>query len=718
MAVLCRAVGGLWLGASAIPVARAQEQPSFPSAVELITVDAVVVDSTGRPVAGLTRDDFVVKEDGRSQEIASFEAFVREPSDEAPEPSVVATNEPKGRPMGRSFAVVADDLGMLATRTAFAREALTSFLETDLRDTDELILATTSGSIFWSARIPEGREDLLALLARVKGLQEDRFNFDRMTEYEAFWIAKYADSPTAGAGVPSATGIGAGPTGGAEPLPAGLGNVKLRVMRRWAEVNLCTGVNCDGLVRARAIEVDARRRARVRQAFQAVRRTLEGFATVRGRKSLVLLSEGFVEDFGPELRELAAASREANAAIYFLDARGLLAVPGYGSAAEAGTPPDLKDQSIMRFEETSLATAGAQTLADETGGFSVRNSNDLSIGLGRIADESRIYYLIGFYPPAGKSPREWRKLKVEVKRPGLTVRARRGYTLRAEAQAAQPPRKGKPQAGPDPALARALDSAHDAAGIPLRAIVYVLEPRPKDTVHVMVAAELDARGLAPPAAGDANTARVEVSVVAVNRDSGRGFRHDDTAEVPLPAGDAPGWRALVREFELPAGVTLVRVAVRDVVSGAVGSVSQRLEIPLPGVLRLSTPVLTDQVEPATEPSGKPRLALAAHRVFRIRGGLYIQFEVLGAARAAAPGGPRVAAGLELWAQGKRLALKADPTPIAPDPDGRVVRQMGIDLSLMEEGPYDLVLDVKDEVSGARLKHRESFTLVREVALRQ
>jgi hypothetical protein len=150
----------------------------------------------------------------------------------------------------------------------------------------------------------------------------------------------------------------------------------------------------------------------------------------------------------------------------------------------------------------------------------------------------------------------------------------------------------------------------------------------------------------------------------------------------------------------------------------VGSVSQRLEIPLPGVLRLSTPVLTDQVEPATDPSGKPRLALAAHRVFRMRGGLYIRFEVLGASRGGPPGGPRVAAGLELWAQGKRLALKADPTPIAPDPDGRVVRQMGIDLSLMEEGPYDLVLDIKDEVSGARLKHRESFTLVREVALQQ
>jgi hypothetical protein len=100
-------------------------------------------------------------------------------------------------------------------------------------------------------------------------------------------------------------------------------------------------------------------------------------------------------------------------------------------------------------------------------------------------------------------------------------------------------------------------------------------------------------------------------------------------------------------------------------------------------------------------------------VFAPQGGLYIQFEVFGAARGGSTAGPHVSAGLELWAQGSRLARKVDPTPIAADPDGRVVRQMGIALDGMEEGPYDLVLDVRDEVGGARLKHRESFFLTRQ-----
>jgi hypothetical protein len=47
-----------------------------------------------------------------------------------------------------------------------------------------------------------------------------------------------------------------------------------------------------------------------------------------------------------------------------------------------------------------------------------------------------------------------------------------------------------------------------------------------------------------------------------------------------------------------------------------------------------------------------------------------------------------------------------------DRDGRVVREVGISLEGMGEGPYDLVLDVRDEVAGTGLKHRETFALAR------
>jgi VWFA-related protein len=715
------------LRAERVAVAQSRSQPAlptFPSEVELITVDAVVLDDKGRPVPGLTRDDFVVKEDGRIQEIASFEAFVLEPAEAPTAPPAVASNDPASRSgNSRAFAILVDDVRIAPERTEVVRGAVSTFLERSIRDGDLLTLRTSSGDVSWTARVPEGVEDLVAVLSRVKGRAAAPQSIDRMSEYEAFRITNREDAPTmSGRGPSFPTSVAGGaatPPGEDPPVPGtGLGSTKERVKKRWQDALLCTPINCDRLVRARAMELDAHRRARMRVTFDAVRRELGALALDHGRKSLLLLSDGFVEDYSSDLREVAAASREANTAIYFLDVRGLVAQPGFGSASEVATfsLPDPREQSAMGFEDTALASAGAQTLADVTGGFSVRNTNDLAGGMERIARESRVFYLLGFHAPPGKSAGQWRKLSVEVNKPGLTVRARRGYTLQTKAEP-RADKKGKPKAGPDPIVARALDAASEASGIPLRAMAYVLEPRPKDTVHVLVAAELDASRLALQPAQGAQVARVEVSVVAMNRDSGRGFRHDDKVELRLQPGERPGWRALVREFELPAGVTQVRVVVRDATSGATGSVSQRFEVPLPGPLRLSTPILTERVEPAADAEALPQVALAVHRVFPAGGGLYVQFEVFGAARDHARGAPRVTAGLEIWSGGGRLARKMEPTAIAVDPSGRLVRQVGISLEGMGEGPYDLVLDVHDEVSGARLKHRESFALARDVASR-
>ena len=722
-------LAGLLAPLGAERAARAQSQPTlptFPSQVELITVDAVVVDENGRPVPGLAREDFVLREDGRVQEIASFEAFVLEPVDAPPLPPAVASNEPTARRSnGRAFAILVDDVRIAPERTEVARRAVVSFLERSVREGDLVTLRTSSGELSWTARIPEGIEDLIAVLSRLKGRDAQPQSVDRMTEYEAFQIANREDAPSMTGGGPTLSTGGvsgrapAQPSGEAPIAGTGLGSTKERVKTRWLDALLCTPSNCDSLVRARAMEIDAQRKGRMRVTLQAVRRELAALALDHGRKALLLLSDGFLEDYGSDLREVAAASREANTAIYFLDVRGLVAQPGFGSAADVArfSLPDPRDQVALRFEDTTFAAAGAETLADQTGGFSVRNTNNLAAGMERIAKESRVFYLLGFYPPPGKSAREWRKLSVEVKKAGLMVRARRGYTLRAAKDLDRPARKGKPKTGPDPAVGRALDSAHDAAGIPLRAMAYVLEPRPKDTMHVLVAAELDATRLAVPPRAGAPVARIDVSVVAVSRDSGRGFRHDDTVELPVRAGEAAGWRAFVREFELPAGITQVRVVVRDATSGAVGSVSQRIDVPFPGLFRVSTPILTDRVEPARDAQGLPQPALAVHRVFPSEGGLYVQFEVFGAARDRGHGAPRVTAGLEVWAGGSRLTRKVDPTPIAADRDGRVVRQVGLSLEGMKEGPYELVLDVRDEVSGSRLKHRESFMLARDAASR-
>jgi VWFA-related protein len=732
LAVLLLAVAG----ARGPHVARAQapqQVPSFPSEVELITVDAVVVDDKGQPVSGLTREDFQISEDGKPREIASFEAFEAEPELEPATPPgeapVVATNEStRGSAAGRGFTILIDDVRLAVARSTPVRDAITAFIQREVRDGDEVTIGTTSGDVWWSARIPEGREDLVAVLARFEGRDQDLPWVDRMTEYEAYRIANFEAGPTM---INSGTGSSVGVPGRAsvEPHVPGLGGVQPRVSRRWAEANLCTPPACHNLVKARAIEIDARRRGRTRITLGAVRRALDALALVHGRKSLLLISDGFLQDQSSDLREVAAASRLANTAIYFLDPRGLAIPTGLADADRPSTfsAPDPQERAEVAFEQVNLSSAGTETLADDTGGFSVRNTNDLTTGMGRISDESRVFYLLGFSPPEDSPQREWRKLKVEVKRAGLTVRARRGYSLRtadatAKKEDKKPKDKGKKDKEPEkptpvPAVIRTLDSAHEATGVPLRAMVYLLEPRAKETTHVLVAAELDTNRLTLVPEGKGRVGRVDLSVVATNRDTGRGFRHDETLTLPLASEETPGWRALVREFELPPGVTLAQVVVRDAVSGSVGSVSQRFEVPPSGILRLSTPIVSDRVEPAKEPNGRPQPAIAVHRVFRPQAGLYVQYEVFGAALPTGQSSPRVSAGLEVRTRDGRVVRKADASAIAPDGSGRVVRTMGLGTDGLEDGRYELVLLVRDEVRGTGLEQREPFTLSREASVR-
>jgi len=692
------------------PAPPAPRPPTFRSGVELITVDAVVLDKDGRPVSGLTREDFVVKEEGRPREIVSFESFVAGATEEAADetPAAVGSNEPDARGAGRAFALVIDDLSLAPDQIASARAAAATFVERHVRDADLVTVATTSGDAWWSARIPEGRADLLAILDRVRGRRVDVPIVERMTEYEAFWVARYEDSPSVSSLAPGSSVALPGRASGSAAEPAPAGSIKERVKQRWQQANVCLPIYCDSLVRSRAAEIDAARRARVRFGLACVRRALEALATVRGRKSLLFFSPGFLQDPGSDARAVAAASREANTAIYFVDARGLVALPGYGSAAEPGQLLDPRERTAVAFEEATVESEGARALASDTGGFSVRNTNDPSAGAWRVAAESRVFYLLGFYPGEGGAGRSWRNLHVEVARTGLSVRARRGYSLRSELASAAQPRAGRedPRAGSDPAVARALDSAHEEAGIPLRTIVYLLEPRGGGRVHVLVAAELDATAVARAANG---VARLEVSVATEMRDGGVGFRQDAEVSIGSAARDEPTWRALTREFDLAPGVAQVRVVVRDPAGGAIGSVLQRVEIPFPGELRTSTPILTDRVETGQGAGERPRPALAAHRSFPAGGGLYCQYEVFGAAR---PGGasPRVAASLSLRSADGTVVREAPTTPIAADADGRVVRLVGASLEGLPVGPYELVIEGRDETTGQRFAQREHFRI--------
>ncbi|HXT68395.1 MAG TPA: VWA domain-containing protein [Vicinamibacterales bacterium] len=86
-------------------------------------------------------------------------------------------------------------------------------------------------------------------------------------------------------------------------------------------------------------------------------------------------------------------------------------------------PPDLAEDGVrLRSRATAL-----RTLAENTDGIAVLNTNDIGAGMKRIVDDVSAYYLLGYYSTNTTHDGRYRRIDVKTKAPGLTVRARRGY---------------------------------------------------------------------------------------------------------------------------------------------------------------------------------------------------------------------------------------------------------------------------------------------------
>jgi len=165
-------------------------------------------------------------------------------------------------------------------------------------------------------------------------------------------------------------------------------------------------------------------------------------------------------DDATQFRFMLDEANRANASFYPIDPRGLAVfdediVPaaGVGAGINANpTVPPAEDRARLFARNTSL-----RTLAEATDGLAVVNTNDLSRGLRRIADDLSSYYLLGYYS-TGKLDGRFHALTVRVRRPGVQVRARRGYLATTEATAATA--AASPVVAPAAtANARAIESA-------------------------------------------------------------------------------------------------------------------------------------------------------------------------------------------------------------------------------------------------------------------
>ena len=87
---------------------------------------------------------------------------------------------------------------------------------------------------------------------------------------------------------------------------------------------------------------------------------------------------------------------------------------------------------VINNASISQRSDNLRALAENTDGLAVVDTNDIDKGMKRIVDDLTSYYLLGYTSTNGKLDGRYRKISVRVKRPGVDVRARRGYRAATE----------------------------------------------------------------------------------------------------------------------------------------------------------------------------------------------------------------------------------------------------------------------------------------------
>jgi VWFA-related protein len=694
---------GCVLCAAGLAVALPQtpsERPSFPAQAEAVTVDVVATGRDGQPVLDLRREDFSVSEDGVLQEIVAFEAVHRPAPAEAaatagvpaaPETLRSSSNQGPAARAGCHFVIVFDELHLAPAEGARARRAVADFLAKGVAEGDRVALVGTAEGSRWTARIPQGRDALVKALDHLEAKLVGRTVRDRMSDYEAMRIDRDRDPnvteivkrryletgeilrDTASPGNPSATDSGQDEI--------------------WREE-----------VRSRASQVYAEASARNEQALGVVERSLEALSAERGRKSLVFVSGGLVQD--PRLsiyRQVVSESRRVNAAVYFVDARGLLGAQT-GMDAEIGTRTEFIDLGSW-FTEARERSEGSRALAADTGGFSLADSNDLAGALGRIGRESRSYYLLGYAPANRKADGRFRSIEVKVAREGVRLRARRGYYAPGGTGAR------KPEDGRDASLQRALDAPFDLTGVPLRAIADVLGPAEGGKASVRITVEADVRHFAFAEKGGTARDALELLLLVSREDTGEFTRFDQQFDMSLRpetrARYERDWFPIHREVVLAPGRHQARIVVRDKNGGALGSLLHAFDVPDLLGLRVSSVALAVGPREAAQAAPPEPTAL---RIFAPSGVLHCRFEVYGAGADASTGQPNVSAGFSIRrSDGKFLAVLPE-TQLKAGPGGPLARSLGVPIDGAPPGRYEAIAVVTDLAGGRAAEAREAFEI--------
>jgi VWFA-related protein len=413
-------------------------------------------------------------------------------------------------------------------------------------------------------------------------------------------------------------------------------------------------------------------------------------------------------------RDLLDEANRSNVSFYPIDPRGLAAFDGpimksYRGAPPPGsttmTPPS-EDLANLRGRLESL-----RTLAGATDGIATLDSNDLAGNLSRVVGDLTSYYLLGYYSD-GKLDGKFHRITVRVKRPGVDVRARRGYRALTEEESRAPAAVAAPV---DPEVAARNAAFGDLATI-----------RSSSPIHfragsVFVGVTSDPAETPSRSGGGSVWLAAELDA---NRSLTREWENDATVSVTMTSSDrklvatgesrlAPGARSVLLRLPdratLPPGDYTVVVKAR---SGGSALITESIAVALPAPgspVSLGDPALFRR-GPFSGPGWQPVGDVRFRRQERIQ----VRVAVTGAASLAQEDTAEVhLLGRNGEAIDVPIEVSPGSAPARPDDPGTradVPAVIGT-LSLAPLAPADYVLQVALTHGGARQERFVAFRIV-------
>lgn len=363
----------------------------------LVVLNVEVTDPSGRPVKSLKREDFAIWEDGAVQKVATF--TVEEIP--APDGAALAALPNSGTPIDLSKVTSIE----AAKNVARDHRLIILFFDLTSLQVGDLVRAQEAGLNFVRDRMTDA--DLVAVLCFSSALRMIRdFTNDRELVKRA--IASLRPGEGAGLANVAAGGAGADAVTGEDTSEGDPANA---FTPDQTEFNI---FNSD----------------RKLAAIESIAKRFQDFPQ---KKSLVHFSSGLnltgVEN-QTQLRGAADAAAQANMAIYTVDTRGLVAlVPGGDASqgAQSGTGLYSGQAYARQFSGLASSQGTLSTLAEETGGRAFLDSNDLSPVFQRVQEDTRYYYVLGYYSTNSKRDGKYRQIKLTIGLGNVRVKHRPGY---------------------------------------------------------------------------------------------------------------------------------------------------------------------------------------------------------------------------------------------------------------------------------------------------